>query len=234
MIPEKFPQGKPSKTLQRERLSDWGISYPQSSRWQKIAGIDDQDFELYVLDQIEKNEELTTAGMLRWFANIHVSDDSYEWNTPPEIIEAAREVMGSIDLDPATNETAQETIKAGKYFTAEDDGLEQEWSGTVWLNPPYSMPYVQQFTDRAIYEYENGNLPSALVLVNNCTDTGWFHRLLEYPVCFTKGRIPFWGDGGKTLATRQGQAIFYLGEDVERFANAFSEFGVVVIKYDHQ
>ena len=34
--------------------------------------------------------------------------------------------------------SCQETVKAKRYFTAEDDGLSQPWAGRVWLNPPYS------------------------------------------------------------------------------------------------
>ena len=47
----------------------------------------------------------------------------YEWNTPPEILEVAREVLGEFDLDPASNPTAQKVVRARRYFTKEDDGL---------------------------------------------------------------------------------------------------------------
>ena len=57
--------------------------------------------------------------------------------TPAKEVEAAREVLGTIDLDPASNPQAQETVKAEKFFTEDDDGLSKEWDGNVWLNPPY-------------------------------------------------------------------------------------------------
>jgi hypothetical protein len=74
---------------------------------------------------------------------------------------------------------------------------------------------------------------SAIVLTNNSTDTGWFHKLINYPVCFTKGRIQFW-NGEERLATRQGQAIFYLGDNPDLFARVFSVFGAVLRQYDNQ
>lgn len=162
----------------------------------------------------------------------HVSDDSYEWYTPIEYIEAARNVMGSIDLDPATSEQAQAAIMAGNYFTRDNDGLSHQWFGNVWLNPPYNMPLIEQFIDKTIGEYKSGLVNSAIVLTNNSTDTGWFHKLAQYPFCLTRGRIQFW-NGEDKLATRQGQAIFYLGDDIDKFVTEFSRFGLVVGRYDN-
>lgn len=165
--------------------------------------------------------------------NIHVSDDTYEWFTPAEYIEAAKLVMGGIDLDPASCLEANRVIKAKRFYTREDDGLTKKWSGRIWLNPPYNMPWIERFVNRIVDEYEEGNIDSAIVLTNNSTDTGWFHRLFVYPVCFTSGRIQFW-NGSQRLATRQGQALFYLGPDTDKFNDAFQKFGVVMVRYDHQ
>jgi phage N-6-adenine-methyltransferase len=163
----------------------------------------------------------------------HVSDDSYDWYTPQEYIEAARGVMGSIDLDPASSDKAQETVRAGEYYTKDNDGLSQEWFGNVWLNPPYNMPLIEQFIDRTIEEYTAGNIETAIILTNNSTDTGWFHKLVNHPFCLTRGRIRF-ENGEERLATRQGQALFYLGDNPDLFAKVFSAFGVVVKKYDNK
>lgn len=163
----------------------------------------------------------------------HVSDDSYDWYTPIECIEAAREVLGSIDLDPASSKAAQEAIRAEVYYTKELDGLSQPWFGRVWLNPPYNMPLIEQFVDRVVDSYESGEIDAAIVLTNNSTDTGWFHRLVDYPVCFTRGRLQFW-NGDDRLATRQGQAIFYLGNNVNLFTSTFGKFGVILRKYDNR
>ena len=56
-----------------------------------------------------------------------------EWYTPSAYVEAAREAMGSIDLDPASCEQAQQTIQADKFYTATDDGLSQPCFGNAWL-----------------------------------------------------------------------------------------------------
>lgn len=97
---------------------------------------------------------------------INQSSGITEYYTPAEIVDAAREVMGSITLDPASSQRANENIvQAGEYFTAparhivasmQVPGLDQEalpvyatdgwggldrgWFGNVWLNHPFGVP----------------------------------------------------------------------------------------------
>ena len=59
-----------------------------------------------------------------------------EHYTPAHVVELAREVLGVIDLDPASCEEANATVRAKRIFTRGDDGLTQPWSGRVFLNPP--------------------------------------------------------------------------------------------------
>lgn len=64
------------------------------------------------------------------------SSDTNEWYTPPDVIEAFRYAMGSIDLDPATCYKANAIVKAEDCYTLEENGLLQRWFGNVFLNPP--------------------------------------------------------------------------------------------------
>ena len=160
--------------------------------------------------------------------------DGDEWFTPAEYIEAARIVMGGIDLDPACNDVAAAIVAAGVHYNKEDNGLSQPWFGRVWLNPPYSMPLIKDFVMTAIDEYESGRVTEAVILTNNSSDTAWFQSLLAlYPACFTRGRIQFWRPGQTSFAARQGQVFFYLGEKQDLFAEVFGQFGLVVRRWDN-
>ena len=146
-----------------------------------------------------------------------------EWYTPADIINAARNVLGTIDLDPASSEIANETVQAAKFFTVEDDGLAHEWHGNIWLNPPYSSDLIGQFADKLIHSDFN----QAIVLVNNATDTEWFCKLAERAavVVFPKGRVKFHKPDGSTGAPLQGQAILYFGDNVLSFKDNFTQYG---------
>jgi phage N-6-adenine-methyltransferase len=152
-----------------------------------------------------------------------------EWYTPREYIEAARDVLGEIDLDPATSEYAQSAIGATRYFTKDDDGLEHEWHGRVWLNPPYAQPLIAHFVAKMIQEFGAGRTTAAIMLTHNYTDTEWFHNAagVANAICFTRGRIRFYQPDGAIAAPTQGQTFFYFGDNVRLFTERFAEIGLV-------
>jgi phage N-6-adenine-methyltransferase len=162
----------------------------------------------------------------------HVSQNAgdSEWFTPPEYIEAAVNVMGRIDLDPASTAEANEVVKASEFFTADQDGLLQKWEGRVWMNPPYARPLIDQFCAKLAESFAAGDVTQACVLVNNATETGWFHALAEVSsaMCFPRQRVRFWHPE-KESAPLQGQAVVYLGEHVDPFRWSFLRFGFTVI-----
>ncbi len=163
----------------------------------------------------------------------HVSFNSgnNEWYTPTEYIEAARRVMGGIDLDPASSDIANKTVRADVYLTAEDDGLRYSWSGRVWMNPPYSGELIGKFSAKLAEHYKAGDISEAIVLVNNATETAWYQGMVKEAaaVCFLKGRIKYNNSQGvPENSPLQGQTFLYFGERPLAFASQFSHFGVVL------
>jgi len=150
-----------------------------------------------------------------------------DWYTPSAYIEAARKVLGEIDLDPASSDLAQETVKANTYYTKKTDGLTKDWKGRVWMNPPYARELVGRFISKFIKHVERKDITAGIVLVNNSTETKWHQGMASVSnmVCFPDKRIKFIHDYGKPPAPTQAQSVFYVGANVDDFAKNFQQFG---------
>ena len=143
--------------------------------------------------------------------------------TPADIIEDARKVLGTIDLDPASSELANETVKASKIYTAEDDGLAHEWAGNIWLNPPYSKDLLALFAEKLVSSTFN----QAIVLVINSTETKWFSKLISKAsaIVFPTGRVICPSPVGNDSSPLQGSAIIYFGNNPQMFLDVFEPRG---------
>lgn len=157
----------------------------------------------------------------------HLTGD-VEWYTPASVLDAARAVMGGgIDLDPASSEYAQQTVKATRYYTEQDNGLEQEWHGRVFLNPPFHHPTIRYFADKLLASPE---VSQAVWLSNACVEVDWWQALAAKGiVCFHRGRIKFHSPTGRPAGSPpDGQTIIYLGPHHDQFRAMFAPLGVVL------
>jgi phage N-6-adenine-methyltransferase len=160
-----------------------------------------------------------------------------EWYTPQNILEAAAEVLGAIDLDPASSaaQQAHAAVKATRYFTIADNSLEQRWRGRVFCNPPYARGWIDVFVEKMVSAYRAGDMSAGILLTNSSTETDWWHRAAAAcdALCFHKRRIRFLKvvDGALTRgssAPSHPHTFFYFGDDVRRFAQVFRRFGLVL------
>lgn len=210
-------------------LEGLGIDKMQSSRWQRASRVAADDFEAYLRDCQKNGREVTQAGLLKIANGAHVGNNSgnSEWYTPQKYVEAVHEVMGFIDTDPCSCEAANEVVRAETFFTEEQDGLQQEWHGCVYVNPPYGDGTVEEFAVKLLLELDAGRATQAIFLVNNCTETKWFQTLVSHAaaVCFPCGRISFWSPDRASKTPLQGQAILYFGTNAKRFKRVFSGIG---------
>ncbi len=113
-----------------------------------------------------------------------------EWETPQDFFDNINTEFG-FELDVcATGETA----KVFKYFDKEDDGLNQEWYGTCWMNPPYDRN-IYKWVHKAYHESRLGI--TVVCLLPAKTDTKWWHEfvMVSNEIRFVADRIHFGLDG---------------------------------------
>jgi phage N-6-adenine-methyltransferase len=121
---------------------------------------------------------------------------SDEWSTPPDVMEEIEMICGGpFTLDPCAR---LETAKAPKFYNKHDDGLKKEWTGRVFVNPPYSR--IGPWVEKAVETKANGHF--VVMLVPAATDTDWFHDhvLFHAQIVFWKRRIRFFGWQGTPIA----------------------------------
>jgi DNA N-6-adenine-methyltransferase (Dam)/Protein of unknown function (DUF3102) len=169
-----------------------------------------------------------------------LTSKSNEWYTPQRYIDAAKELMGGIDIDPASNPTANEIVKAANFYDSTSNGLDKDWTGRVWLNPPYGRDDAGSNQDiwsrRLIEQYEAGITTEAVLLVNAAVDTKWFQRLFQYcerephffPVCIPDHRINFYSPDNSASGSTHGSALIYFGTQIKEFYVIFSQFGLIM------
>jgi DNA N-6-adenine-methyltransferase Dam len=152
----------------------------------------------------------------------HVAEGDYY--THRAIIEAAREAMGGIDLDPASCRDANEVVQATRFFSFRENGLLHEWSGRVWLNPPFGN--WQEWVPKTVAEWRSGRIEQMCVLCESRVTTAkMFHPLVREAsaVVVMCGRYAFWGPNASM--PDEGHAIFYFGKNARDFRDAFSLIG---------
>ncbi len=231
-------QGGDRKSSSMMLLENVGIDKFQSSRWRQICSLSIEIFEQYITLAWENEIEITEVSLLKLAKNplsqpmeILLSHESVDYYTPAIYIEAARHVMGGIDLDPASCSEAQEIVKAERYFTKDNNGLLEEWQGRIWLNPPYSKTggksNQELWAEYLFQEYERGSVTEAILLVKSALGYNWFESLWDrWAACFVRQRLSFIkSDGSTDGQSKHGTAFFYVGSNLQKFINVFSEFG---------
>lgn len=113
------------------------------------------------------------------------SSASDEWETPQELFEALDgEFHFTLDVC-ATKANA----KCRRFFTEQDDGLAQEWSGVCWMNPPYGDA-IEAWVRKASEAAWGG--ATVVCLVPARVDTAWWWDYCAHgEVRCLRGRLKF-------------------------------------------
>lgn len=189
--------------------------------------------------------------------------------TPPHLLEKVKQFYGgTIDFDAASNFIAQKYVHAHRFAVTQKDtdeyltidnslpygnhvvvnSLVHLWKySNIWLNPPYSRDLIKQFTYKAIEERQN--YQQLLYLVNTCSDTSWYHRMLHFAdaMLLFRGRLKFWKifngeahekwEGEKSKTEGRGKignsprflnTLFYVGNNKQKFREHFLHFGTII------
>lgn len=119
---------------------------------------------------------------------VHFSSDKQTWETPQALFDLLdREFHFTLDVC-----ALPDTAKCERYFTPEDDGLSQFWTGVCWLNPPYGREIVHWM--RKAYESAAQGLAIVVCLVPARVDTRWWWNYARHgEVRFLPGRLKFGG-----------------------------------------
>ena len=117
------------------------------------------------------------------------------WATPQDFFDRLDEEF-RFDLDPCA---VPENAKCEKYFTPEEDGLAQDWTGhRVFCNPPYGSA-IRHWVKKCHDEAQKGTL--VVMLIPARTDTSYFHDYILHKaeIRFVRGRLRF--GGGQNMRT---------------------------------
>jgi hypothetical protein len=137
--------------------------------------------------------------------NIAGENSTCEWYTPRYVFDC---LDCAFDLDPASpGMRIVPWIPAEHHFTRH--GLEREWFGFVWLNPPYGREKLYKWTEK-FAEHKNG-----ICLVPERTSTMWWQYLAaeaDLILCM-RDRVKFSNAFGEPLgAFPIGTHLFAIGE----------------------
>lgn len=189
--------------------------------------------------------------------NPHHLAGSGDWMTPLWLVDLCREVTGAFDLDPASSDEANAIVMAKRFFTARDDGLEQPWAGTVFLNPPgtcnlavcgpirraqnpdkepkkCSCELVPRFWQRLLEHYLEGTVPRAAWIGFQLNQLANLQPFTGGPLSATtvilRRRVRFLQEGGGApTRPSHNNYVTFLGADPTQVQRVFQDHGVVVL-----
>lgn len=172
--------------------------------------------------------------------NIMSSHRTDEWLTPLPILDLVREVLGDLDLDPASSEQANERVGARDYFTCDSDGLSSVWpdAGTVYLSPPGGKVNNQSRTalfwkklmeHQSTRAFKHGIFMAFSAEARQTTQGHGVLSINDFPNCTPARRIKFdHADGHQGESPAHSNCIVYVPGSVDKtdkFIRVFRTIG---------
>ena len=110
-----------------------------------------------------------------------------DWATPHAVFDIINLKFGPFTLDPCAS---AENAKCERYFTPDDDGLAQTWTGRVFMNPPYGRE-LPRWMAKA-WDASQSTAELVVCLIPARTDTRFWHEYaMRGEIVFLRGRLKF-------------------------------------------
>jgi hypothetical protein len=123
---ERRPEGGPGRgkktvngndSFSKPSLLELGITRNQSSQWQKVASIPEEQFEASISTAREKQQEITTAAVLRWAAQptIGILKPDRTWDVEDLIAEILAAIKNRVNLWPRAKSYRPLIVELRRY-----------------------------------------------------------------------------------------------------------------------
>jgi len=164
-----------------------------------------------------------------------INSDSQDWCTPPKYVNAVRNFLGEIHLDPCSNENSIVNAQI-EYIYPKNDGLKDSWNfPTIYVNPPYGFDKqnktsIKDWIARCANAHKNYG-SEVLALIPVAVNTRHWKQYI-FPeansICFLADTRLRFVNGGNDKGAPMACAMVYWGKNEKRFYEHFSKFGAVV------
>jgi len=184
--------------------------------------------------------------------NIQHSSANANWYTPITIIERARAVLGTIDLDPASDEFGNSRVMAKGYYTEKLDGLSLPWHGSVFLNPPGGKLGIgprapsrgKLFWEKLLREAIVGHITHAIFIAFSLEMLQNTQKpypgipilpvggMCNHLLCIPSARLKFDLETGKPNSPTHANAIVYVSRGIDnrtQFVHHFKDIGQCMV-----
>lgn len=173
--------------------------------------------------------------------NIMHSSRSDCWNTPKEIIEMVKAVLGEIDFDPASSSHANLTVEAKEFYSS--SSLSRHWiEGAVYLNPPggkvgnksqtglFWERLMQHASEPLEHGFSHGIFMAFSIEALQNTQRKGCKAIVDFPICIPAKRIRFDGHIGKIAPSHSNAIVYVPGylDKTKTFKEVFSQLGAVL------
>ena len=107
----------------------------------------------------------------------------------PQLIDRAREVMGSIDFDPTSDPVQQVLVDATSVPSIEINPLQEHWHGNVWVAPKGAVRDSRIWLNKTLSEYRNGYIKSFVFFSSASELLRAAPVIWDYPICIPFTRV---------------------------------------------